>query len=190
MPPVPFDRAIKMAESIQGWMSTEELTFLYHRAGQLSPGQRWLELGTWRGRSFAAVALGLPAGCHLTAVDHWNGSDDEITTTHAEARLPGRLIFQNFLAILGALSQHRPDLILEVFCGSNHLCDTPADVVFVDGSHHALAVQADLAHWTPLLRPGGSLLGHDYNHASVQLALAAAGIEVQVKAGSIWERRA
>jgi predicted O-methyltransferase YrrM len=36
------------------------------------------------------------------------------------------------------------------------------DLVFVDGDHALDAVHVDLALWPRLVRPGGTLAGHDY----------------------------
>ena len=37
------------------------------------------------------------------------------------------------------------------------------DFVFIDADHRYEAVLADIAAWRPHVRPGGWLMGHDYN---------------------------
>lgn len=44
------------------------------------------------------------------------------------------------------------------------------DAVFIDGNHLTEAVQSDIAAWFPKLRPGGILLGDDYQRHSVKIA--------------------
>lgn len=39
-----------------------------------------------------------------------------------------------------------------------------ADVVFIDALHDYESVKEDIALWWPLVRQGGYLAGHDYNH--------------------------
>lgn len=39
-----------------------------------------------------------------------------------------------------------------------------ADVVFIDALHDYQSVKQDIEIWWPLVRPGGYLCGHDYNH--------------------------
>lgn len=40
--------------------------------------------------------------------------------------------------------------------------DASVDLVFLDADHSQLAVQADIQAWTPKVKPGGVIGGHDY----------------------------
>lgn len=40
----------------------------------------------------------------------------------------------------------------------------PADIVFVDALHNYDSVMQDISAWWPLVRDGGFLCGHDFNH--------------------------
>lgn len=42
------------------------------------------------------------------------------------------------------------------------------DFVFVDADHSREGVSADIKLWRPKIRPGGMLIGHDWNMASVR----------------------
>jgi len=44
--------------------------------------------------------------------------------------------------------------------------DNSLDFVYIDGDHSYKAVSTDLQAWWPKIRPGGILIGDDYNHKS------------------------
>lgn len=63
------------------------------------------------------------------------------------------------------------------------------DFVFIDADHSFRAVQSDIAHWAPIVKKGGWLLGHDYNAKWPGVVAAVDqvfGISVSVFPGSIW----
>lgn len=45
---------------------------------------------------------------------------------------------------------------------SENFLDSSADFVFIDGNHSLLHVIQDLCYWTPKVRKGGIVAGHDY----------------------------
>jgi hypothetical protein len=64
---------------IQGWMTRDELTWLYETAQTM---QSIAEIGCWKGRSTCALLSGCPGTVH--AVDHFLGSATERDTFHKE----------------------------------------------------------------------------------------------------------
>lgn len=58
---------------------------------------------------------------------------------------------------------------------AKHFADDSLDFVYIDGAHDLLSVLADLNAWSPKVKPGGIISGHDYirrreptNHYVVQ----------------------
>jgi predicted O-methyltransferase YrrM len=47
----------------------------------------------------------------------------------------------------------------------NFFADNSFDFVFIDGDHTYEGVKADIAAWSPKLKPTGMLAGHDYTPA-------------------------
>jgi len=64
------------------------------------------------------------------------------------------------------------------------------DMVFIDALHDYQSVMDDIAAWRPLVRTGGILAGHDYNHKwpGVERAVAESFdlMQVGVGPGSVW----
>lgn len=72
---------------------------------------------------------------------------------------------------------------------ADHVCDGSLDFVFIDADHAEPAVKDDIARWTPKVRSGGWLGGHDYNKkfpGVVRAVDKAFGKHVRQWPGSIW----
>lgn len=59
------------ANSISGWMNSEELEWLYTTASEMDS---ILEIGAWCGRSTFALASGCKG--NVFSIDHFNGSGE------------------------------------------------------------------------------------------------------------------
>lgn len=64
------------------------------------------------------------------------------------------------------------------------------DLVFIDAAHDYESVKADIKRWYPLVKNGGVLAGHDFNHKwpGVQRAIAESFDLMQIGVGpdSVW----
>jgi len=43
------------------------------------------------------------------------------------------------------------------------------DFVYIDGNHESPFVDRDIELWTPMVRPGGLVIGHDYSHSGTDV---------------------
>jgi hypothetical protein len=59
--------------------------------------------------------------------------------------------------------------------------DNSLDFVYLDAAHDAASVAADLAAWTPKVRAGGIVFGHDYKHTHARLVRGKARHAIEVK---------
>lgn len=67
-----------------------------------------------------------------------------------------------------------------------------ADFVFIDAGHSYRAVQSDIAHWLPKVKPGGWFGGHDYHPkfpGVIRAVDEAFGEAIDLLPGFIWVRR-
>lgn len=147
------------ASSIKGWTTPDELKILGELA---SRSKDVVEVGCWKGRSTKAL-LELCKG-KVYAVDHWNGSDTDISGVVAREKD----IFGEFFENVG----HYPNL--EILRGdsiemSKCFNGKKVDMVFIDASHDYLSVKADIEAWLPKCKK--YICGHDYNIAQVKQAV-------------------
>lgn len=106
---------------------------------------------------FASQLLGESSDINLIAVDPWlpyreipyNRDEAEDTARQALAK------FGNRVTVLKMKSVHASSVVQY------------ADMVYIDGAHDEKSVQDDIDAWYPVVRSGGILAGHDFDHATV-----------------------
>ena len=140
---------IEKALQIEGWTSTEELTWL---AEQASIHTRVLEIGSYLGRSTRAIADNTKG--FVYAVDKWDTVDLDGVTTPVS--------FDKFQVNMAGLHNFYT-LRMPSLRASKGLRFTKFDMIFIDADHTYESVKADVLAWLPFLMPDGLLCGHDYN---------------------------
>lgn len=149
-----YDTRIRRALTIDGWMSPEELLWLAERAAEHTD---IVEIGAFLGRSSCAIASNTKG--RLTCVDTWNG----LIAIQSQPQKSADQMFDDFrfnligLDNVGALRMSSLDAAAEA---RKH--GVMFDMVFIDAEHDYENVKEDIRAWTPLIKPGGLLCGHDY----------------------------
>lgn len=143
---------------ISGWMSFNELNWLYHTVKQKGI-KNIIEIGSWKGRSTHAL-LSATNG-NVYAVDHFKGSKDELESTHKEVL--GNNIYNEFLENVGKFKNLKVIKEDSIIAAKKFPNIIEADMVFIDGDH--LAAKADILAWNPKCKR--LICGHDFNFTSV-----------------------
>lgn len=148
-----FAEAWLAAETVEGWLLPSQGRALFEAAEGLANGTAAVEIGSHRGKSTTLIALGLPDGARLTAVDpfddpRWGGGPESLE------------IFQRNLERAGISSR------VELFRGLSaeaaaQWAGPPVGFLWVDGAHDRASVLADFDGWLPRMAPGGRLYVHD-----------------------------
>lgn len=150
------DIRLSNAKSIDGWMSDRELKFL---AESVQEAEIVIEIGCHKGRSTRALADNCPGTVY--AIDPWKG----VYFTNDNRRLfeSGDHIFTEFVKNLR-------------YCGNVMVCRgtledfflklPQADFIFIDGDHRYEYVKKDILLSQQLLKPMGTIAGHDYRDRS------------------------
>lgn len=138
--------------AVEGWTSFEEVWALHEAARCSAPAARnfiVVEIGSWKGRSTVALALGLKARGNgtLYAIDPHTGSHEYIEIYGAVDT------YETFIANLksaGVLDLVEP-IRSTSHSARDRFTDSSVHLLFVDGSHEYADVITDIHDWTPAL---------------------------------------
>lgn len=133
------DEACEKVRGISGYMSVEELKFLFENVEQ--GNSRVVELGTAYGLSAAMMGL---AGNQVVSIDNYSEYGNDID----EAR---KLVGPN-VELINASSEDAAKIFE----------DGEIDVFFLDSNHEYESVRKDIELWLPKVKRGGKFLFHDY----------------------------
>jgi predicted O-methyltransferase YrrM len=143
------------ARSIPGLMTTEELALLCRMARS---AQSIVELGTYKGRSLAAMMLTNPAA-RAWAVD-WFGD-----MSHRGYKGATQEELEANLARLGL----KPAGIIAATTDEAAVqFEEHVDMLHIDAGHSYEECSADLRNWVPKVNPGGAVCIHDYGKARTE----------------------
>lgn len=134
--------------------------------------RRGAELGIGKGH-LSKLLLASRPGLTLIGVDHF-------------VKPGGRELVQ-------AIEAEYPDRYIVHACTTREAApripDASLDFVFIDAAHSYAAVVEDIQRWTPKIRPGGWIGGHDYHEAypGVKQAVNEAfGEAVTLDEAAVW----
>jgi len=146
-------------------------TLARHLQGRLQFG---VEVGVWTGNNSANLLRHFPE-LRLTMVDHWSASVYREVGKDKRMRSKSQQHYSQALRMaLTRTHAHASRRIiivghsLEVAAG---IRQQSQDFVFIDADHSYRSVLCDIAAWRTKVRPGGLLMGHDYNSKGDKLGL-------------------
>lgn len=144
---------------IQGWFTFQDL--YKQQVKHASDGDRFVEVGAWKGRSTAFMAVEIANSgkdIEFYVVDTWEGSREEAHQNDPD--LPE--IFDVFTGNLAPVSRYYSPLRMPSLAAAHRFEDESIRFVFIDASHEYGSVLQDLEAWYPKVVPGGVIAGHDY----------------------------
>lgn len=156
----------------------------------------FVEVGCKEGRTTGHILKAVPE-CRVVAIDPWCVMPDQKSVQGGETyeNWDFGKIEREFWENVG---EHDARCQMVRFTSENAaaMAETslsyiiPADLVFIDAAHDYESVKADIRRWYPLVRAGGVLAGHDFNHKwpGVQRAVAESFDLMQIGVGpdSVW----
>jgi predicted O-methyltransferase YrrM len=122
-----------------------------------------VELGTWQGASAIPIARTIARwGGTLTCVDTWAGElNDDGGSVGGKMPI---MLLSCARAIVEAGVGANVRLVPAMTEDAATFWSEPIDYLYVDADHSYKGVRADLDAWYPFVRPGGLIIGDDYEH--------------------------
>ncbi len=135
-----------------------------------------LEVGSWSGSS--ALAMVNAGAASVECVDTWQGT----------AAIPGETVYAAFVSNAGWMLGVRifPHRMTSREAAS--IWPVPLDLVFIDADHSYEECKSDIELWTPHVRAGGIVCGHDVTFPDVERAVRETG-DYERGGCSMWYRR-
>jgi len=145
-----------------------EMVFNGERFAPLTARQHhFVEVGTWKGRSAAFMAveiLNSGKDIKFDCIDTWEGSDEQ---EHQEDEyVVSNSLYEHFIDNMKPVEGYYNPIRASSVEAAKLYKDGSLDFVFIDAGHDYESVKADIAAWAPKVRPGGFLAGHDFNAAT------------------------
>jgi predicted O-methyltransferase YrrM len=152
---------IKIADTIQGWMSVHELATIYRLTKNKKIG---IEIGCFCGRSAKVAVHNLDL---LICVDPFTSLDTEYGDNYFSVfcKNLSAEIKSGKILILPYTSNNAIQYINKLF-GKGF-----ADYIFIDGDHTPKQIKKDIKKYLPCLKPDGVISGHDYNQREIKEAV-------------------
>lgn len=150
--------ALALHAQLEGQLAIEETHFLLTRA---SGARTIVEIGSYRGKSCAALAVGSAPLGHVTAIDPHLSSEGAGKTGY---NADDEAIFHQTMQRLGVADRVTHIVKTSHDARADWPDDKPIDFLWIDGDHSYEGLRTDLNDWGSLVSPGGILAGHDYKH--------------------------
>lgn len=116
---------------------------------------RGAEIGVLNGENVFFKVLDAVPEIYMIAVDQWSETDKDYGDL-SQVGLDFCAKAQGYDSRAGILHGNSAEM-------AEYVGHASLDFVFIDASHDYESVKADIAAWTPKVKPGGMVLGHDWN---------------------------
>ena len=146
-------------EEIEGILVPGQELALLVLASSLKERSTIVEIGSFKGKSTACLALGSPKTATVYAIDTFKGHQKDFSEG---VQFTGGSFYKDFeknLKEIGVFCKTIPLTGFSAQIGKNW--NKPIDLLFIDGSHIYEDVKKDYELFYPWVRPGGIVAFHD-----------------------------
>lgn len=177
------------AERVEGFFDSSDFEYYRKVVEQASSGQHFVEIGSYKGRSsaFMAVEIALSGkSIKFDCVDTWQGSEEHQAGEQFEdADVVNNRLYDVFLKNMEPVKDYFTPVRATSLEAATLYKDNSLDMVFIDAAHDYDNVLADILAWAPKVKSGGIISGHDWHHPPIKKAVAETLGQVN-SIGSCW----
>lgn len=142
------------------------------------------ELGVKEGRTLETILEQTP--CFMYAVDLWKPLKNDLESYDG---WDFEAFEQSVKKIATRYSNRVAMMKKSTHEASLHIQDGALDFVFIDADHTYEGVSRDILDWTPKVRAGGYIIGHDWDWPSVRQAAEEAFKYIETGPDNLWISR-
>ena len=166
LPTLRFRREWRHIKKIEGWLTRVDAAALHAAASRVADGQAIVEIGSWKGRSTAALALGCRRQREVFAVDPHTGG-----RSYVEGNLPVDSLVHFERTIQNLKLTNVEAVIARSHDAATTYDGPPIGLLFIDGWHSTEAVLDDYRSWAPHLAEDATVVFDDRIHPEVLTAI-------------------
>jgi Methyltransferase domain len=178
--------------TIYGFFDKGDFAFYKSILDNLPDNSHIVEIGSFKGRSSSFLAVEIANSnkkIKLDCIDNWLGSaEHQYNGISRDSDVVDGVLYESFLKNMEPVKDYYTPIRMDSLDASKLYRDESLDFVFIDASHDYLSVKKDIEHWTPKVKPGGIISGHDFKD-DTELKKAVVEIfrgRVQFGLGSCW----
>lgn len=153
-----------------GFCNVDDREFLTEMVGQLPKDALVVEIGTFKGKATAVMALAcLGTERRIVTIDpfvEYKHHSGNLANLALGIHQTWEEIYQDFLTVFEGIP-----FVTHIRKTSEQTAGRwkeKIDFIWIDGSHEAKMVKLDLELWVPFIKKGGVVSGHDWQFKSVR----------------------
>lgn len=159
-------------KNIEGWAAFE--TLYVDMVKRFPAGSRFVEVGSWLGRSAALMAVEIEnsgKAIEFICVDPWEDGGPDLRDTEHFKALGVRQVYDTFMMNVHPVIHRIKAMRMPSIKATTYMEPKSVDFLMLDGDHSYGAVKADLLAWLPKMKKGGVISGDDYTWPGVEQAV-------------------
>ena len=131
------------------------------------PHENCAEIGIWRGTFTLNLLRGLPNIKQYHCVDLWKHYEDHVETLNPKGKMAKSDMDQVYREFTQKAKHFKDKIVIYRMTSveaAKIIKDDSLDFLFIDANHAYEYAKEDIEIWTPKVKIGGIISGHDYGN--------------------------